>query len=85
MNNNLGLQGGQVQMFLKSVRMRITFERRHEIDGILPSTHDRGSNCLDMIGCSDHIPETAIINLFTSIFTPITEEFILTWILKQYV
>ena len=60
MNDDLGLEGGQVRTFLQSLGMSISYEIRHGIDGPLPSTHDRGSKCLDMISCSDHVPITAI-------------------------
>ena len=61
MNDNLGLEDGQVSKFLHSLDMEITYKIRHGNDAILPPTHDRGSTCIDMIGCSDHIMETAIV------------------------
>ena len=60
MNDDLGLEGGQVRTFLQSLGMSISYEIRHGTDGPLPPTHDRGSKCLDMISCSDHVPITAI-------------------------
>ena len=61
MNDNLGLEEGQVSQFLHSLEMELTYKIRHGNDAILPPTHDRGSTCIDMIGCSDHITETAIV------------------------
>ena len=61
MNDNLGMENGQVRTFLKSVGMEMTFNKRHGDTAKLPPTHDRGKNCLDLIGISDHIPDTAIV------------------------
>ena len=61
MNDNLGLKTGQVRSFLSSLGMKITFEMRHGDNNELPPTHDRGKTCLDMIGCSENIPDNAIV------------------------
>ena len=61
MNDNLGLENGQVRNFLKSVGMKMTYEIRHGANEQLPPTHDRGSKCIDLIGCSEHIQENAIV------------------------
>ena len=61
MNDNLGDSSGQVSSFLKSLGMKMTYQRRHGTDTELPPTHDRGSTCLDLIGCCDHIPSNAIV------------------------
>ena len=61
MNDNLAMEQGQVRNFLASLEMTMTHITRHGEEVVLPATHDRGSNCIDLIGCSDHINETAII------------------------
>ena len=61
MNDNLGLENGQVRSFLQSVGMEITFKKRHGDNEDLPPTHDRGRTCIDLIGCSDNIPDTSLI------------------------
>ena len=61
MNDNLGLENGQVRNFLQSVRMKMTFSIRHGSNEKLPPTHNRGSTCLDLLGCSNNVPEMAIV------------------------
>ena len=61
MNDDLGLDTGQLRKFLESLGMKVTFELRHGDNEKLPPTHDRGSKCLDMIGCSDNIPASAVV------------------------
>ena len=61
MNDNLGLDTGQVNSFLRSLRMKMAYKRRHGENTKLPPTHDRGRNCLDLLACSDHVPTTAIV------------------------
>ena len=60
-NDNLGIEKGQINNFLKSVGMRMTFHIRHGENEQLPSTHDRGTTCLDLMGCSEEIPDMAIV------------------------
>ena len=61
MNDNLGLENGQVRNFLQSVGMKMTFSIRHGSNEKLPPTHNRGSTCLDLLGCSNNVPEMAIV------------------------
>ena len=61
MNDNLGLKDGQINTFLRSLKMTNAYQRRHGDQAHLPPTHDRGNTCLDMIGCSDHLADTAIV------------------------
>ena len=61
MNDNMGMKEGQVRQFLTSVSMKMTFTARHGDDTTLPPTHDRGNTCMDIIGCSDHVQDTAIV------------------------
>ena len=61
MNDNLDLDEGQIKVFLRSLRMTITYNKRHGEHSQLPPTHDRGKTCLDMIACSDHLKDTAIV------------------------
>ena len=61
MNDNLGLNEGQINVFLHSLRMSITYHKRHGENSQLPPTHDRGKTCLDMIACSDHLTDSAIV------------------------
>ena len=61
MNDNMGLKKGEVRSFMESVGMKVTFEERHGDKEELPPTHDRGSKCLDIIGCSNNLPEGAIV------------------------
>ena len=60
-NDNLGLTNGQMNNFLSSVGMKMTFKMRHRDNVQLPPTHDRGTSCLDLMGCSEEIPENAIV------------------------
>ena len=61
MNDNLEKDQGQVRQFLTSLGMTMTYKTRHGAAAALPATHDRGKMCIDMIGCSDHIKESAIV------------------------
>ena len=61
MNDNLGLNDSQVNKFLQSLGMTIAHKVRHGDNEPLPATHDRGTTCLDLIGCSDHVNESAIV------------------------
>ena len=61
MNDNLGLEDGQVGQFLSSLEMAITYKKRHGKEATLPPTHDRGSKCIDMIGCSANVSDQAIV------------------------
>ena len=61
MNDNLGMETGQVRTFLESVGMKMSYTTRHGSATELPATHDRGKSCLDMIGCSNNVPDTAIV------------------------
>ena len=61
MNDNLGLSKGQVRTFLASAGMKMTYVARHGTDSALPATHDRGSTCIDLIGCSSNVPNDAIV------------------------
>ena len=61
MNDTLGIDDSQINQFLQSLDMSITYKIRHGEEAVLPPTHDRGSNCLDMIGCSNHVEDTAIV------------------------
>ena len=74
MNDNLGLSKGQVRTFLASAGMKMTYVVRHGMDSTLLATHDRGSTCIDLIGCSSNVPTDTIVpagyepfyfNLFT--------------------
>jgi ribonuclease HI len=60
-NDDLGITTGQMGNFLESVRMKMTFEKRHGDTINLPPTHDRGVKCIDLLGCSEHIPDSAIV------------------------
>ena len=61
MNDDLGMKKSQVRSFLESVSMKMTYTTRHGEDSNLPATHDRGTKCIDLIGCSNHIKDTAIV------------------------
>ena len=61
MNDNLGLEDGQVNKFLQSLGMNMTYKTRHGDNEQLPPTHDRGKTCLDLLGCSDHVDNSAIV------------------------
>ena len=61
MNDNMGMEEGQVRQFLRSVDMTMAYTARHGKDSPLPATHDRGNSCIDMIGCSAHVQDTAIV------------------------
>ena len=63
MNDNLGMENGQVRQFLESTGLRMTYSTRHGEESTLPATHDRGSACLDLIGCSKNIPNDAIVRV----------------------
>ena len=60
-NDDLGLERSQIREFLTSVGMKIPYTIRHGADAELPATHDRGKTCLDLIGCSEQIPDEAIV------------------------
>ena len=61
MNDDLDDRGGQIGKFLKSLGMRMTYKIRHGEEEPLPPTHDRGKNCIDMIGCTEGIDDVAIV------------------------
>ena len=61
MKDNLGMENGQVRQFLESTGLRMTYSTRHGEESTLPATHDRGSACLDLIGCSKNVPNDAIV------------------------
>ena len=61
MNDDLGLSNGQMRNYLRSVGLKMTFKERHGSNINLPPTHDRGKTCLDLIGCSNEIPDTAVV------------------------
>ena len=61
MNDNMGLENSQMRKFLESVEMTMAYTRRHGEDSKLPPTHDRGNTCIDIIGCSEHVKDTAIV------------------------
>ena len=61
MNDDLDLEEGQVRKFMKSLGMTMTYKLRHGDTDELPATHDRGRTCIDLLGCSDHVKETAIV------------------------
>jgi hypothetical protein len=60
-NDNLGLDGGQINTFLQSLGMKIPFKTRHGKKVPLPSTHDRGVTCIDLIACCDTVQDEAIV------------------------
>ena len=61
MNDDLGVKKGQMRTYLRSLGMRMTFIAKHGEEEKLPATHDRGKSCLDMIGCSENIDDSAIV------------------------
>ena len=61
MNEDMGLEEGQVHQFLKSLGMYIPYTTRHGDNLDLPATHDRGKKCLDIIGCSEQVKDSAIV------------------------
>ena len=61
MNDDLGNETGQIRNFLKSVGMKMTYTVKQGQEAKLPTTHDRGKSCLDMIGFSDNIDDSTIV------------------------
>ena len=60
-NDNLGMENGQVCNFLESNGLKMTYKLRHGEESKLPATHDRGRHCIDLIGCSSNITHEAIV------------------------
>ena len=68
-NDDLGMETGQVRNFLQSVVMRMTYTMWHQETEELPPTHGRGTKYLEMIRYSDHVPDTAVIRAgYTSFY-----------------